>query len=143
GAAIDGNVTHTGGGGGVSCAPMGFFADIKSPVFSAYEDSSIGGNIVVTGVRSCWLGLARDQIGRNAILTDNDLADPDAIEILSNTVSRNLICQRNSMVWNSFEPTSALFPRTPAPNSVGGQRIGQCVLASPTTEGGQPGPGPF
>jgi hypothetical protein len=142
---IDGNVIHSGGGGGVNCNPVGFFAAIGSPAFSAYEDGSVGGNIVITGVESCWLGLARVQVGNNAIFQSNDLADPDAIEILSNTVSHNLICQGNSMVWNSAEanPEGGLFPRIPQPNTVGHQRIGQCVLASPATPGGPLGPGPF
>ena len=141
---VRGNVIHSGGGGGVSCDPVGFFAEIGSPAFSAYEDSSVGGNVVITGIQSCWLGLARVQVGGNAILQSNNLADPDAIEILSNTISNNLICQGNSMVWNSFEAGEAgLFPRIPAPNTVGNQRIGQCVLASPTTPGGPLGPGPF
>jgi len=146
GDAISGNVIHTDGGGGFTCDPSGFFATIGSPVFSAYEDSSVGGNIVIQGVRSCWLGLARLQVGGSAILQNNDLADPDAIEILSNTISQNLICQGNSMVWNSFEASMdqpGLFPRVPAPNTVGHRRIGQCVLASPMTPGGPLGPGPF
>jgi hypothetical protein len=140
---VGGNVVHTSGGGGVTCIPSGFFADVGSPDFSAYEDSTIGGNIVVTGVNSCWLGLARLTVAGNAILANNNLADPDAIEILSNVISHNLICEGNSMVWNSGETTPDLFPRTPAPNTVDGKRIGQCVLASPTTPGGPTGPGPF
>jgi hypothetical protein len=145
GDAINGNVIHSGGGGGVNCNPVGFFAAIGSPAFSAYEDGSVGGNMVITGVQSCWLGIARQQVGGNVILQSNDLADPDAIEILSNTISHNLICNGNSMVWNSAEanPEGGLFPRVPEPNTVGHQRIGQCVLASPTTPGGPPGPGPF
>jgi hypothetical protein len=142
---IQGNVIHSGGGGGVTCNPVGFFAEIGSPAFSAYEDGSVGGNIVITGMQSCWLGLARVQVGNNAIFQSNNLADPDAIEILSNTISHNLICHGNSMVWNSFEASEegGLFPRVPAPNTVGHQRIGQCVLASPMTPGGPLGPGPF
>src|SRR5215471_19195491 len=145
GDAIQGNVIHSGGGGGVNCNPVGFFAAIGEPAFSAYEDGTVGGNVVITGMESCWLGLARVQVGNNAIFQSNNLADPDAIEILSNTISHNLICQGNSMVWNSAEadPEGGLFPRIPEPNTVGHQRIGQCVLASPTTPGGPLGPGPF
>jgi len=48
------------------------------------------------------------------------------------------------MTWNSSEASmSHLFPRIPQPNTVGRNRIGQCVLASPTTPGGPRGPGPF
>jgi hypothetical protein len=47
-------------------------------------------------------------------------------------------------MWNSFDLTENLFPRQAAPNTVDGSRVGpQCMLASPITEGGPPGPGPF
>ena len=63
---------------------------------------------------------------------DNQFADPDAIEILANRIGRNLNCRGNSMVWNSADLTEGeLFPRLPEPNTVGGQRLGQCILASP------------
>ena len=77
---------------------------------------------------------------------NNQLADPDGIEILSNTISDNIGCWANSYVWDSSEANFAqtrLFPRTPQPNTVGGHRFGQCVLSSPTTMGGPLGPGPF
>jgi len=143
GTTVRGNVVETGGGGGVTCDPVGVFTQIGLPAFSAYDDSSIGGNFTVTGLRSCWFGAARVRVGGSAIFTNNNLADPDAIEILSNNISGNLVCEANSMMWNSFEASEALFPRVPAPNTVGGKRIGQCVLASPTTPGGPLGPGPF
>jgi hypothetical protein len=74
---------------------------------------------------------------------NNQMADPDAIEILSNHVHRNLNCRRNSMVWDSSDIGEELFPREPHPNTVDGNRKGQCVLSSPTTEGGPSGPDPF
>jgi hypothetical protein len=135
---INGNLSQRGGGGGLTCEPEG------SETFSAYEDSTINGNVNVTGMESCWLGLARLRVRGNVNLTNNQLFDPDAIEILANTISGNLNCRNNSMVWNSAEEHfSSLFPRVPLPNKVSGRRGGQCVLASPTTEGGPPGPGPF
>jgi hypothetical protein len=141
---IDGNVIETGGGGGFTCDPSGIFAVFGSPVYSDYEDSTIGGNLAVTGLTSCWLGMARDQVGGNMQVIGDKLADPDAVEILSNRVTGNLICNQNSNVWDSFDLSdTGLFPRQPAPNTVGGHRIGQCVLSSPTTEGGPFGPGPF
>jgi hypothetical protein len=138
---IGGNVQETGGGGGTTCKnppptfPFGVFSD--------YEDSSVGGSINIVGLDSCWLGLARDQVGRNVNLLHNQLADPDAIEILSNQIGGNLVCQKNSMVWDSNEVTEeTLFPREPDPNEAR-HRVGQCVLSSPLTEGGPLGPGPF
>jgi hypothetical protein len=140
---IAGNVKETGGGGGFTCEPSGPFAVFGSPVYSDYEDSTVGGNLDVSGLESCWLGVARVRVGGNLSMLHNQLADPDAIEILSNEVSGNLICRQNSQVWDGSELSEGLFPRQSEPNGVGGRRVGQCVLASPTTEGGPSGPGPF
>jgi hypothetical protein len=141
---IGGNFEQHGGGGGFTCATTpGVFALFPSPAFSTLEDSSVGGNYAVSNVRSCWMGAARVNIGGNASFKNNKLADPDAIEIVSNTIQGNLSCRRNSMTWDSGETGPSLFPRTPQPNTVLGKRSGQCVLASPTTEGGPSGPGPF
>ena len=141
---IDGNVVESGGGGGLTCEPSGVFALFGSPVYSDYEDSTVRGNLSVSGLASCWLGVARVHVSGNLSMINDQLADPDAIEIISNRISGNLICQQNSQVWDSAEATeSGLFPRTPKPNIVLGHRVGQCVLASPASEGGPSGPGPF
>lgn len=140
---IFGRVRQTGGGGGESCEPTGPFLELGVPVYSDYEDTTIGGSIRVSGLASCWLGLARLRVGGNMRILENQLADPDAIEILSNVIHGNLACRGNSQVWNSADLTEELYPRAPEPNTVFGARRGQCVLASPETEGGEPGPGPF
>jgi hypothetical protein len=141
---IGGNVTQNGGGGGFTCEPTGIFAANHVPVYSTYEDGQVGGNLSVTGLTSCWLGVAREHVGGNLSAIGDQLADPDAIELVSNTVQGNLICHGDSQVWDSGDASPpALFPRTPTPNTVNGKRIGQCVLASPAEEGGAPGPGPF
>lgn len=138
------NFEQHGGGGGFTCnSSPGVFALFQSPVFSTVEDSSVGGNYAVSNVRSCWMGAARLNISGNASFKNNKLADPDAIEIVSNTIQGNLSCQHNSMTWDSAEMGPNLFPRTPQPNTVLGKRSGQCVLSSPTTQGGPSGPGPF
>jgi hypothetical protein len=140
---IAGNVVESGGGGGLTCEPSGVFALFGSPVYSDYEDSTIRGNLSVTGLDSCWLGVARVRVSGNLSMVNDQLADPDAIEILSNHIAGNLLCQQNSQVWDSAEESKSLYPRAPEPNTVLGHRIGQCVLASPASEGGPPGPGPF
>jgi hypothetical protein len=141
---IGGNVQETGGGGGLTCEPSGVFAAFGSPVYSDYEDSMVNGNLDVIGLTSCWLGVARVHVGGNLDMLHNQLADPDAIEIISNDISGNLLCQKNSRVWDSADLSeNGLYPRLSEPNSVGGHRIGQCVLASPASEGGPSGPGPF
>jgi hypothetical protein len=142
---IGGDIRQRGGGGGVNCTPTGIFAQFGSPVFSAYEDSSVGGEVSISGLRSCWLGVARVHVRDDVSFVRNQLADPDAIEILANHIRGDLACFGNSMVWNSADisPTGDLFPRQPEPNTVNGHRRGQCVLASPLTPGGPLGPGPF
>lgn len=140
---IRGNVIQHHGGGGFTCDPQGVFALLGPPAYTAYEDSTIGGSIDLKGMKGCWLGLARDQVHRNVRVFNNQLADPDAIEIVLNNIHGNLNCRRNSMVWDSGDLSDALYPRVPQPNTVGGKRRGQCVLSSPATEGGPPGPGPF
>lgn len=141
---IGGNVDQKGGGGGFTCEPTGVFAMFESPVFSDYEDSRVNGNLSVMRLTSCWLGVVNTQVGGNFKMIDNQLNDEDAIEILANEIGHNLICLRNSRVWDSGEEKpSSLFPRVPRPNTVQGNRIGECVLASPVTEGGPAGPGPF
>jgi len=144
---IGGSVTENGGGGGVNCTPAGVFKQlIKSPVFSTVEDSTVYGSISVSNLKTCWLGFARVHVIGDLKVTGNKVADPDAIEILSNAVHKNLACQGNSQVWDSAEANSmsmALYPRVPQPNTVDGKRSGQCVLASPATMGGPSGPGPF
>jgi hypothetical protein len=141
---ISGRVRQLGGGGGKTCEPSGPFVQFGSPVYSAYEDTIIRGGMAVRGVESCWLGLARLAIYGHLHVIDDQLADPNAIEILSNEIHGKLICEGDSQVWDSAEVEKGkLYPRIPEPNTVFGERKGQCVLASPETEGGEPGPGPF
>ena len=145
--AIGGNVTQTLGGGGASCSvpTQGPFAAAHSPVFSTYEDVKVGGNLTVTKVTSCWLGLAHDHVMKNVTLTHDSMADPDAIEVLGNKVNNNLVCQNDSpTLWDSSEKSmSSLYPRKLARNNVLGKRVGQCVKAGPLTQGGPPAGGPF
>jgi hypothetical protein len=143
GVSIDGNVTEVGGGGGFTCDPSGIFAAFDSPVFSVYgADSHIGGNVTIIGVTSCWLGITHSQIDGSVHVLNNQLADPDAIEILDNTIGGSIVCEQNSMTWDSADITEALYPRVWEPNRVSGNRVGQCVTAPPLTPGGT-SPGPF
>ena len=89
------NVVERGGGGGVSCTPKGIFAAFKSPVYSDYEDNLVGGNLTVTGLRSCWFGALRNNLRNSALVAGNTVADPDAMEVVSNTVRRSLSCLGN------------------------------------------------
>lgn len=142
---IGANVRESGGGGGTRCDPSGIFAAFGSPVYSDYEDTTIGGSLRISGLHSCWLGVARVGIAHSARFVGNQLADPDAIEIINNHIGGDLACMDNSRVWDSADisSTGSLYPRQPEPNTVGGARRGQCVLASPATDSSPPGPGEF
>jgi hypothetical protein len=139
-ATINGDVSETGGGGGTNCTPQGPFAGFMSPVFSAFEDSTVGDDVSIHGYDSCWLGLARLHVAGDVTLRNNQLADPDAIEVIGNTIKGDLSCHGNSMVWDGHELGKHLYPRADVPNTVGDDRSGQCVRSTPTTKGGPYGP---
>ncbi|HZU19920.1 MAG TPA: hypothetical protein VE982_01750 [Gaiellaceae bacterium] len=142
-ATIWGNVSQTGGGGGITCIPSGGFAAFGSPVYSAYEDSTVAGWMSISDVNSCWLGVARVHIGQSLSVTNNQMEDPDAIEIVLNTIEGNLSCSGNRMVWDSAEMGNDLYPRVWQPNTVEGTRMGQCEKAPSLERPGGTSPGPF
>jgi hypothetical protein len=122
---IVGDVRESGGGGGAfsgpgkNCTPTGIFNKFGSPVFSDYEDSMIGGNLWITGLQSCWLGALRDKVGGSITFSNNIMADPDANEVLTNTIQGNLICAGNS-------PANQYGDSHGSPDTVGGFATGQC-----------------
>ena len=133
-ATIRGNVTLLGGGGGVTCAtpgPAPWSADpalnppndpsAASPVFSDFEDSTIGGSYTVVGLHTCWLGTFRTSIGRNTTLVGNQTADPDGNEIATNRTGGNMVCLSNL-------PAVQFGDSGGSPNIVGHRAIGQCAF---------------
>jgi hypothetical protein len=97
----------------------------------------------IGGLSSCWLGVARVHIGLSVTVTNDQLLDPDAIELLSNTIGGNLSCSGNRMVWDSADLTNDLYPRVWLPNSVVGKRMGQCEKAPSIEKPGGASPGLF
>ncbi len=87
------NVVLSGGGGGLNCDPQD--ALFGSPAYATYEDNSIGGNAVITGWQSCWLGFIRNTVGRNVNFQGNSTFDPDGNEIVTNTIGGSLNCSGN------------------------------------------------
>ena len=134
---------QTGGGGGVNCKPQGVFKLFQSPVYSTYEVGTVGGDVRISSVHFCWMGVVELHVGNTVVMHANQLADPDAIEILANNIAGNLICRGNSRTWDNGDISEHLFPRQPEPNTVGRNRKGQCVLSSSNTKDDKPGPGPF
>lgn len=136
-AVIGGNVTVVGGGGGAAAetcsaqtaktpTPLATLEPWSEdpglyyvPVYTDFEDSTIGGNYTVSGLTSCWLGTLRDQIGGAATFANNTMGDPDAMEIDNNLVGGNMVCLANS-------PAVGFHDSGSAPNIVRGIGIGQC-----------------
>jgi hypothetical protein len=116
---VGGAVTEQGGGGGLSCQPKGIFKLFKSPVFSDYEDNVIGDSLIVSGLRSCWLGALRNAVHGSLIFTINKMADPDANEVTQNDVNRSLTCQGNTPAVQYGDGHST-------PDVVSGRATGQC-----------------
>jgi hypothetical protein len=93
---IGGDFDLIGGGGGTSCSPVGFFADLQSPPFDDLEDAEVGGNLNVSGIDGCWIGALRNDVLGSFSYSDNTMGDPDAAEINQNTVHGSLACSGNS-----------------------------------------------
>lgn len=113
---IYGSVSMTGGGGGKNCKnnPV-----LHSPNFSSIEDTTVRGDVSFTALRTCWLGIIRDQIHGNLTLLRNKYADPDADEIVTNVLYGNATCRRNS-------PAPQVGDSGGNPNVVFGTKSGQC-----------------
>ena len=116
---IGGSVQQIGGGGGRTCTPSGIFAQFKSPVYSDYEDSSIGAGLLVANLRSCWFGAPRNHVSGSVLVAGNKLADPDAMEVVSNHVPAATTCLGNS-------PAVQFGDSHGTPNLVRGTAAGQC-----------------
>jgi hypothetical protein len=105
---IGGNVSYHNGGGGVNCTPG--FGPFAFGVYSDAEDDIIGGNLTVSGLRSCWFGEFRNTILGSDTVTGNGVADPDATEIANNEVFGSLACSNNvpdSQFGDSVQPPTS------------------------------------
>ncbi len=120
---INGDLTLSGGGGGVTCAipTTGIFAALQSPVFSDSEDNTIGGDLKITGLRTCWMGALRNHVRGDLFDANNTMADPDAGEVLTNVVRGNIACFHNSPVVQYGDSAGS-------PNQVRGHAFGECAF---------------
>jgi hypothetical protein len=124
---VDGNVISFGGG-----VPSNSVADSRNfPV----KDNVIHGNLILHGWRGGWLGVIRNHVDGNVIVSFNvsvstppspddpgaTVMDPDSTEVQTNSISGNLICFGNS-------PAAHVNPLDGgALNFVGGHAIGECA----------------
>ena len=123
---IGGNITQSGGGGGVSCANIGVLPSfgLVSPPYSTYEDSTVGGNVSISGVTTCWAGFIRDTVGKNANLNTITTGLCDGNEFVTNTIAGNMNCSGNS-------PAPHIGDSMGLPNVIGKNANGQCVQPLP------------
>ena len=145
---VGGSVSINGGGGGAAAqtcnaqmpgAPVDTTLTPWSedpaldytPVYTDFEDVSIGGNLRVAGLTSCWLGSLRDIVGGSALFANNTLGDPDGSEIVNNLIGHNLSCFGNS-------PAPQFGDSGGASDLVNGWGQGQCsfsvVVQNPPAE---------
>lgn len=115
---IGDNVTQVGGGGGLTCSPRKRLGG--SPAYSTYEDTFVGGRVLVQSYRSCWFGLIRTHVKGSVLLFNNKFADPDADEVVTNFIAGNLRCAGNS-------PAPQVGDSMGGPNVVKGKKTGQCA----------------
>jgi hypothetical protein len=109
---IGGNVVSIGGGPGLHGQFLNF------PI----KDNTIGGKLVVRGWHGGWVGAIRDTVGGKLVFSRNgSVQDPDSNEVQTNTVGGDLICWRNSPPAHVNPDDGGL------PNTVGGDKIGQCA----------------
>jgi hypothetical protein len=113
------DVIQSEGGGGYTCKPSGIFAAFQSPVYSDFEDNTVGRNMTIQAVTSCWLGALRNNIGGSFVALSNRMNDPDAMELLSNTIHANILCSGN-------QPAPQYGDSHSSPNVVSGSASGQC-----------------
>lgn len=121
---IFGDFTLRGGGGGVTCAvpATGVFHALGSPVFSDSEDNSIGGDIKISDLHTCWLGALRNDVRGNIVDRNNTMADPDANEFLANVVRGRIACFGNT-------PAVQYGDSMGSPNLVFGRAFGECAFS--------------
>jgi hypothetical protein len=152
GTSIGGNVSVVGGGSGAAGGPAsgGCFNPVAYPIpapwsedaalanavpeYTDFEDNSIGGNLTVVGVQTCWLGALRDLVGGSITVAGDATSDPDGMEIDDNMAGGNLTCLNN-------DPAVQFGDSGAAPNLVRGFGIGECgfgvVLLNPAPEAGE------
>jgi hypothetical protein len=120
GVTIKKNLISIGGGAGLLDPETQF-------VPFSVKDDTIGRNVIVVGLHTVWFGVIRSNIGGNVLLLRNKMSDPDANEVVANTIGKNLICYGNSPASQFGDAIGDPgLPPGYGPNSVGGHARGQC-----------------
>lgn len=112
-----GSVSSDGGSVGVNC---NFDPNLGAPDYVTFEDNHIARGADISGYTGCWFGFIRNRVEGDVTLDDNVNADPDAMEVVTNTIFGNLSC------FDNF-PTPQVGDSGGLPNVVFGQKLGQCA----------------
>lgn len=122
---IGGHVSVMGGGGGLTCDPNAHLGAVIGfpgiPAYSTFEGNTITGGLSVSGLQSCWFGLIRNDIRGAVTLQNNKLLDPDAMEVVTNTIRGSLKCYGNM-------PAPQVGDSEGEMNKVTGAMLGQCAM---------------
>jgi hypothetical protein len=132
---INGGVSILGGGGGPAVegvpasgecfgltppAPWTEDANLTGlPPYSDLEGNTINGGMIVVGLRSCWFGALRNTVHGDVFVADNSMGDPDANEVVNNTVYGSLGCFLNDVPVQYGDSGAT-------PNEVAGVGFGEC-----------------
>ncbi len=112
---IGGNVISYGGGPGLGAPPGTPYTNFPT------KENTIGGNLIIQGWHGAWMGVLRNNVGGNVIVSNNVSAiNPDSTEVVTNTIGGNLTCLGNS-------PAAQVGDSGGSPNTVGGNKLGQCA----------------
>lgn len=84
------------------------------------KDNTINGNVLISGWQGCWMGFIRNVQHGNTAIIANRTGDADSTEIVTNTISGNLLCWANT-------PAPQLGDSHGTPNTVAGHKVGQCA----------------
>lgn len=109
---INGGLSVVGGAGPFG-GPFGV-------TFNAIEDNVIHGGVTISGYTGFWQGFFRNAVSGSVNYNNNTLADPDGNEVQTNTIHGSLNCTGN-------DPAPQVGDSGGMPNSVTGQKTGQCT----------------
>ena len=122
---INGNLTYNGGGGGVSCnvPETGILSAsaLNSPPYFDAEDNTIGGNLSITELQTCWMGALRNHVRGHVVSSNNTMASTDSDKVLANVISGGIACFDNSPAVQYGDSGSS-------PNQVRGAAFGECAF---------------
>ena len=106
-----------GGAGPTGCDGTTLFG---GPPFGTVEDTTVGHDLTIANVQTCWFGVIRNDVAHDIRYDRNVTTDPDGNEIVTNTVGHDLSCTGNDPAPQFGDSQGNL-------NIVHGHARGQCT----------------